>query len=67
MNVAPVNDKFDRLWFRQKIGGGTSRRQKGFWDSARQEIHLGRCEETGTLSTGNQSHGRMWIRINGLF
>jgi hypothetical protein len=35
MDVAPVNNKSDRLWVRQKIEGGTSGRQKEFWDRAR--------------------------------
>jgi hypothetical protein len=35
LDVTAVNNKSDGLWFRQKIGGGTSRRQKGFWDRAR--------------------------------
>lgn len=29
-----VNNKYDGVWHRQEIGGGTSRRQKGFWDRA---------------------------------
>jgi hypothetical protein len=37
MDVTPVNNKYDGLWLRQKIGGGTSSRQKGFWDRARYE------------------------------
>ena len=42
MNVAPVSNKYDCLWLRQKIGGGISRSQKGFWESARQEFPLGK-------------------------
>jgi hypothetical protein len=46
-----------------RIEGGTSRRQKEFWDRARhvQEICPGRCDGTDTwyLSTVNHPHGRM--------
>ena len=42
MDVAPVSNKYDRLWLRQKIGGGISRSQKGFWESARQELPPGK-------------------------
>jgi hypothetical protein len=58
-DVVPVNNKSDGLWLRQDIGSVTSGRRE-FWDSARWEIHLERCEETDTwyLSTGNQPGGR---------
>lgn len=42
MDVAPVNKTFDGSQLGQEIGSGTARRQKGFWESAKQEIHLGR-------------------------
>ena len=58
-----VNNKFDGLRLRQKIGNGISQRQKGFWDRARngrfaQEDVIKQTHGTG-LSIGNQSHGRM--------
>jgi hypothetical protein len=55
------------LWLRQEIGG-TSGREKAFWDRARWEIYQGGCEEMDTwyLSTGNQPAGRMQVKINGL-
>ena len=30
MHVTPVNNKYNGLWLRQEIGGGTSRRRKNF-------------------------------------
>lgn len=61
MDVAPVNNKSDGPWLRQEIGGGTTGREKEFWDRARKEIGPERCEETDTryLSTGNQPCGRV--------
>jgi hypothetical protein len=56
MDVTPVNNKSDGLWFRQEIGGGTSKRQRGLWDSARRDICPGRCDEIDSWypSTDNQ-------------
>jgi hypothetical protein len=34
MNMAPVNNKSDGLWLKQEMRGGTSERQKEFWESA---------------------------------
>ena len=34
MDVAPVNNKSDGLWLKQEMRGGTSERQKEFWESA---------------------------------
>ena len=45
MNVAPVNNKTDGLCLSKELEGGTSYRQKGFWDRAK----------LGTLA---QEHGR---------
>lgn len=41
-------------------------RQKEFWDTAKQEIHLGRCEKADIwcLSTGNEPRSRIQVRIN---
>lgn len=61
--------KKKKLWpiGKDRIEGGTSKRQKGFWESARWDIHTGRCDETWYLSTDNQSRAKKWIRINRLF
>lgn len=60
MDIALLN-KSDGLWFSQEIGSETSGRQEIFWESTRQEIHLGRCNATVTcyLGSDNQTHGRM--------
>lgn len=50
-DVVPVSNKSESLWPEQKIEGGTSRRPKGFWESARQEILLKRCDERQSLDT----------------
>jgi hypothetical protein len=45
------------LWFSQEIGDGTSRRQKGFWDSAGHgEIHPRRSDGMDTWYLWVTSH-----------
>ena len=69
MDVAPVNNKSDGLWLWQGLEGGTSGRQKEFWDRARHgKSSTESCEEKDTwyLSTGNQTCGRMYNGIYGL-
>lgn len=51
MDLVLVNNKVDDLQHRLEIGGGTSCKQKGLWDSARH-----------WRFTGNQPHGRMQIQ-----
>jgi len=48
--------KSDGLRLRQEIEGGTSGRQKEFWDRARWETGPGRCDKMDPryLSTGKQ-------------
>lgn len=67
MGTSPVNNKSDGLQVKQEIGV-TPEKSKEFWDRARWGIHPKRREEIDSwyLSTGNQPHGRMWIKINGL-
>jgi hypothetical protein len=37
MDIAPVSNTSDDLWLKQEIRGGTSRKQKEFWDRTRLE------------------------------
>ena len=63
MDVALVHNNFDSLQLRQEIGGGTSGKHKGFWDSVRQEICLRRCDRQDECmwypSTVSWPHGKM--------
>lgn len=68
--MTPVSNKFNGLSLRQEAGGGTSYRQKGFWESVKQ----GRFPwenmtdiDAWCFSTDNQPHDRMQLRISGLF
>ena len=68
MDTSPVNSK--NLWptGKGRIEDGTSGRQKGFWDRARQgRFSWEDVKNAWYLNTGNQPCGKTQIRINGLF
>jgi hypothetical protein len=59
-------------WMAYSLGmkkrGGTSGRQKGFWENARhRRFSWEDVKNAWYLNTGNQPCGKTQIRINGLF